>query len=181
MAMSYSYGLQAKVFDRMTALEQQLPQAVSALPDFSNPAAAARAWAEQFEQREQLKLENQAQTAALALAAPKVEYVDRYVAADTGSMGVREVAKVLGAKMNAFTGFLLAHFMHRTTPHGPLTPNAEHIHNGRFQAKTGIAEHTNSAHAYVHYKFTAKGVAWISGEWGKHQAKLAKKQETRHG
>lgn len=43
MAMSYSYELQAKVFDRMTALESQ--QAL-ALPDFSDPVAAARAWAD---------------------------------------------------------------------------------------------------------------------------------------
>ena len=48
MAMSYSYDLQAKVYDRMTALEAQQ---VSALPNFSNPAEAARAWAEQYEAR----------------------------------------------------------------------------------------------------------------------------------
>lgn len=145
---------------------------------------ALRLAAEALERSEQLELANQAQAKALELAAPKVDYVDRYVAADTGSMGVREVAKVLGAKMNAFTGFLLAHFMHRTTPNGPLTPNAEHIHNGRFKAKTGIAEHLNSAHAYVHYKFTAKGVAWISGEWDKHQAEKgagAGAKEVDHG
>lgn len=35
MAMSYSYELQARVFDRMTALEEQ--QKAPALPNFSNP------------------------------------------------------------------------------------------------------------------------------------------------
>ena len=49
MAMSYSYDLQAKVYDRMTALEDQ--QKLIALPNFSNPAEAARAWAEQYEAR----------------------------------------------------------------------------------------------------------------------------------
>lgn len=49
MAMSYSYDLQAKVYDRMTALEEQ--QKPIALPNFSNPAEAARAWAEQYEAR----------------------------------------------------------------------------------------------------------------------------------
>jgi hypothetical protein len=49
MAMSYSYELQAKVFDRMTALEEQ--QKPITLPNFSNPADAARAWAEQYEAR----------------------------------------------------------------------------------------------------------------------------------
>src|SRR5574337_115932 len=51
MAMSYSYEIQAKVFDRMTALEEKLARPAGAvmLPDFTNPALAARAWAEQYE------------------------------------------------------------------------------------------------------------------------------------
>ena len=51
MAMSYSYELQACVFDRMTALEEQAKG--PALPDFSNPVVAARAWAEQLEKRQE--------------------------------------------------------------------------------------------------------------------------------
>lgn len=49
MAMSYSYELQAKVFDRMTELEQQ--NKPLAVPNFANPAEAARAWADQYEAR----------------------------------------------------------------------------------------------------------------------------------
>lgn len=56
----------------------------------------------------------------------------------------------------------------------PLTPSAEHIHNGRFEAKTGSAEHGETSHAYVHYKFTPKGVEWVAGLWGQHKAWLAK-------
>lgn len=48
MAMSYSYDLQAKVFDRMTALESA---ATPAIPNFANPADAARAWAAEYEAR----------------------------------------------------------------------------------------------------------------------------------
>lgn len=54
MAMSYSYELQAKVFDRMTALEAR---PALALPDFSNPAAAARAWADAIEATQALAIE----------------------------------------------------------------------------------------------------------------------------
>lgn len=46
MAMSYSYAIQAKVFDRMTELEEQ---SAASVPDFSNPAIAARAWADEYE------------------------------------------------------------------------------------------------------------------------------------
>ena len=47
MAMSYSYELQAAVYDRMTALEER-----NRIPNFANPAIAARAWAEQYERRQ---------------------------------------------------------------------------------------------------------------------------------
>lgn len=56
---------------------------VAALPDFSNPAAAARAWAEQFEERQRLALENKAQAEALDEAAPKVDFHD--AVADTSN------------------------------------------------------------------------------------------------
>lgn len=48
MAMSYSYEIQAVVFDRMTALENQLIKPVITLPDFNDPAEAAIAWATQY-------------------------------------------------------------------------------------------------------------------------------------
>lgn len=118
---------------------------------------------------EQARIEAEAR---LALVAPKAEFVDRYVLPSTGSMGVREVCKLLGAKLNAFTDFLLTRgLMYRTTPQGPLTPRAEHMHNGRFEAKTGTAEHGETSHAFVHYKFTAKGVEWIAGLWCQHQVR----------
>ena len=122
--------------------------------------------------------ENKRTAAELALAAPKAEFVDRYVQPGTGSMGLRQVCKVLGAKQNEFTDFLLQRgLMYRTTPQGPLTPRAEHMHSGRFEAKTGTAEHGETSHAYVHYKFSPKGVTWIAGLWGQHKAKLACMEE----
>jgi len=108
----------------------------------------------------------------LAIAAPKAEFVDKYVTADTGSLGLRQVCKLLNAKQNEFTAFLLdRRFMYRTTPNSPLQPRADHMHSGRFEAKTGVAEHAESSHAFVHYKFTAKGFEWIAAEWAKHKAR----------
>lgn len=106
----------------------------------------------------------------LAIAAPKVEFVDSYVQAKSGSMGLREVCKVLRAKEPEFVSFLLERgFMYRTTPESPLTPKADHIHNERFEAKTGMSR--DNGHVFVQYKFTPKGVNWIAGEWGKNQVR----------
>ncbi|MCK3654256.1 antirepressor [Pasteurellaceae bacterium Macca] len=51
----------ARLVDRWQELESQQKPTVL-LPDFTNPAEAARAWAEQFEQKQALQLENQQQS-----------------------------------------------------------------------------------------------------------------------
>lgn len=59
-----------------------------ALPDFSNPAIAARAWAEQYEK-------NQALQAQILLEAPKVQAAEDFLKSD-GDHIIRKVAKALG-------------------------------------------------------------------------------------
>lgn len=53
MAMSYSYELQAQVFDRMTAMEEALKKPVITLPNFADPAEAAIAWANEYKAKQQ--------------------------------------------------------------------------------------------------------------------------------
>lgn len=107
---------------------------------------------------------NEEQAAKLAEAAPKVEYVDRYVEATSGSKGFRQVCKLLGAKEPEFRQFLSdKKIMYRLG--GEWMPFAYHVEAGRFEVKTGVA----NDHAYNTAKFTAKGVTWVAGEWAKHQ------------
>jgi phage antirepressor YoqD-like protein len=129
-----------------------------ALPNFSNPADAARAWADQFESR--LIAEE-----ALAIAAPKAEFVDRYVAAD-GSMSFRQVAKLLSANERKFRQMLLDQGVMYYLG-GVLTPKAAHIDAGRFEVKTGTSE--RNQHAFTQARFTAKGVQWVAGLWAASQ------------
>lgn len=56
MAMSYSYELQAVVYDRMTALEAKAVQTFS-LPNFTDPAEAAVAWAAEYKAKQQAIVE----------------------------------------------------------------------------------------------------------------------------
>ena len=154
MAMSYSYELQAKVFDRMTELEaQQTPKV---------PQTYAQALLEAG--RLAQLAEEQAQQ--LALAAPKVAFVDKYVQA-TGLFTFREVAKLLKANEARFREFLLAQkIMYRLGVGGDLTAYQNHADAGRLEVKTNTAK---NGHSYKRTMFTTKGVHWVAGQWSKHQ------------
>lgn len=75
----------ARLVDRWQELEAAL--AKPALPDFSNPAAAARAWADEYEQRLTLQAKVEAD-------APKVEFYDD-ITGSNDTIDIGTVAKVL--------------------------------------------------------------------------------------
>lgn len=88
----------ARLVDRWQELEAQF--AAPALPDFSNPAEAARAWAAQYEQRAALE-------AKVAEDAPKVEFYHDVTGSDS-VIDMATVAKVLnrGIGRNRLFAFL---------------------------------------------------------------------------
>jgi len=157
LLLGYDVVARMKVVKRWQELEAQAAPAVP-----RTMSQALRLAAEQAEQIEQ-------QQAALALAAPKAEYVDRYVAAN-GAKGFRQVAKLLGANEHAFRAWLQDEkIMYRLG--GEWTAHQCHIDAGRFVVKTGVAQ--ANEHAFNATKFTPKGVNWVAGLWGQHQARLA--------
>ena len=153
LLLGYDVAARMRVIKRWQELEfKQGP----ALPQ--TMAQALRLAAEQAEHIE-------VQEAQLREAAPKVEYVDRYVAAN-GAQGFRQVAKLLNANEPEFGLFLQEKkIMYRLG--GEWTAHQNHIEAGRFVVKTGVA--TRNEHAFSTTKFTPKGVEWIAGEWAKHQ------------
>lgn len=115
-----------------------------------------------------LALELEQAEAQLAIAAPKAEFVDRYVDA-TGTYGFRQVAKMLSVKENWFSDFLIEKgIMYRLS--GRLTAHSGHIDAGRFVPRTGVAKND---HSFTECRFTAKGVEWVAGEIAKHKAVAA--------
>ncbi|AVF34864.1 phage antirepressor KilAC domain-containing protein [Rahnella sikkimica] len=147
----------AAVVDRWQELElkNQLPQS---LPDALRLAA-------------DLAEEKQALESQLALAAPKVDFVDQYVIAK-GSMGFRSVCKLLKAKEPEFRLFLIDEkIIYRQD--GQFTPYSTHTAAGRFEMKTGT--NPNNQHAFRQARFTPKGIQWVAGLWAEH---LRKKQES---
>lgn len=164
LLLGYDVVARMKVVKRWQELEAQAAPVVPVVVP-RTLSQALRLAAEQAEQIEE-------QQAALAIAAPKAEFVDRYVEADSGAKGFRQVAKLLKANEHEFRAWLQDQkVMYRLG--GEWTAYQNHIDAGRFVVKTGVA--ANSEHAFNTTKFTPKGVQWIAGEWAKHQ--VAARQE----
>ncbi|WP_312456991.1 phage antirepressor KilAC domain-containing protein [Pseudescherichia sp.] len=148
-----SPGFTAAALDRWQERENK-----TALPDFTNPAAAARAWAEQYEQRQRAEQQ-------LALSVPKAEFFDRFVEVQD-SLGFRQLCKMLKVKEPEFRQFLLErNIMYRVN--GTLTPQLHHQQAGYFTLRSGVGE---NQHTFSQARFTAKGVKWVAGLWAGHIA-----------
>lgn len=98
MAMSYSYDLQAKVFDKMTELEGNL-----LAPKFTIPAS----YSEALRFAADIQDQKDKADAALAIAAPKADAFDR-ISASPDTLTVTEASKVLGVKRKDLTARLHA-------------------------------------------------------------------------
>ena len=155
LVAGYSTELRFRIVKRWRELEEaQKPVELSRLEILQMALESERA-----------RIEVEAQ---LAIAAPKAEFVDRYVDA-TGTYGFRQVAKMLSVKENWFSDFLIEKgIMYRLS--GRLTAHSGHIYAGRFVPRAGVAKND---HAYTECRFTAKGVEWVAGEIAKHKAVAA--------
>lgn len=103
------------------------------------------------------------QAKQLELAAPKVAFVDKYVTADSGSKGFRQVAKLLNANEKDFRAFLSdSKIMYKLG--GEWMPYQCHADAGRFEVKGGVADND---HVYNSALFTPKGINWIAGLWAR--------------
>ena len=142
----------ARLVDRWQELEnQQKPTAL--LPDFTNPAESARAWAEEYEKRQ--IAEQQA-----ALMKPKAAFVDHYVEVGT-SKSLREVAKILNMPERAMIARLVEDkYLYRQA--GNLLPYQTAHARDLFTVKTGTAEH---GHNFIQTRVTSKGIEFIASRY----------------
>lgn len=149
MAMSYSYELQAKVFDRMTELEsssaipQTLPEALRLAADLAEQRAAA--------------------VAALAIAAPKAEALDRLADAD-GTMNLTVAAKALQVNpKRLFTWLREKRWIYRRPGGTGNVAYQDKIQAGHLTHKiTTVQREDGSDKIVEQVLITAKGLACLS-------------------
>ena len=108
------------------------------------------------------------QSQQLAIAAPKSEFVDRYVES-TGLKGFRQTAKLLGVNEARFREFLIVkRVMYRLG--GEWQAYQNHVDAGRFDVRTGASD---GGHVFNQAKFTPKGVNWVAGAWAQYILQVA--------
>lgn len=153
-----------RLVDRWQELENQVSAnspVMPALPNFTNPADAAIAWAEQYKAKE-------AAQAQIKELKPKAAALDALSHAK-GSLGIRETAKAVGIPEREFvtrclgkTKPISSRFLYRDDK-GRLNAHAHRIKQGFMTQKlSSYADKDGHDFATVQVKFTAAGVAHIA-------------------
>lgn len=158
MAMSYSYDLQAKVFDHMTELEEQLAKPQHVIPQ--TLPEALRLAADLAEQR------NAAQ-AALAIAAPKAEALDRIADAE-GAVNPTVAAKTLQVQPKKLFDWLREHrWIYRRPGGSSNVAYQDKIQAGYLTHKITTVERPDGTEKVVEQVLvTGKGLSKLSQVFG---------------
>ncbi|HAZ3648526.1 TPA: phage antirepressor Ant [Escherichia coli] len=125
----------------------------SALPDFTNPAEAARAWANEYEQK--VKLEQQ-----LAIAAPKVEFADRV--GEASGILIGNYAKVVGIGPNKLFAWMRDHKILIASGSRRNVPMQEYMDRGYFTVKETAVNTNHGIQISFTTKITGRGQQWLT-------------------
>ena len=141
------------IVDRWIELEQQAARA--RLPDFTNPVAAARAWADEFEQK-QIAMQK------LAIAEPKALVYDTIVERDT-LLNATQVGSKIGLTAQKLNKLLSVANVYDKRIKRSKTFSSWFV-------EKGLGEMKQTASGYPQALFTTKGEAWVVENFGIEEA-----------
>ncbi|WP_017998190.1 phage antirepressor KilAC domain-containing protein [Paracoccus sp. N5] len=164
----------ARVVDRWQELEEEKKAGTLALPDFTNPAEAARAWADQVEAVQLLEREQQENRALLAAQAPTVE-AHKILAATPGSLSLTEAAKCLGAAPRKFTDWLRrSGWIYRSRGRSERwVPHADKVTAGLMEDVPRSVGPSLGGFVTAQARVTAKGITKLAERLAKQRGKSA--------
>ncbi len=156
MAMSYSYELQAQIFDRMTAMEDALKAKNSF--DITNPAHLLQA----IEIQAKLNIELSEKVAVLT---PKAEALET-IADTSNTYCLRECAKTIGIKESELIQLLInKKWIYRDSDR-KLQPHAQYVLNKVFTNRTSpviVNRNDGKERVFLYMRVTAFGLTRITG------------------
>lgn len=106
LASGYDALLREKIINRWEELEYQVRKNEIVMPNFSNPAEAARAWADQYEKTLALEASNKALEEKNEILTPKGEYFDDLVERNLLT-NFTDTAKQLNMKRKTLIEYLI--------------------------------------------------------------------------
>lgn len=147
----YNVRLRAAVIRRWTELEQQ-----NVLPDFTDPPAAAMAWAEQYRLKQQAEQQ-------IAQLIPKAEALDR-ITNTADLFGIREACNALKISQTQLTTMLIERKWAFRTPKGKLQGYANRTKQGVLTHIVTQPKPDNQGveHVYQQLKITSKGITVLA-------------------
>lgn len=165
MAMSYSYELQAQVFDRMTAMEDALKKPALNLDDPAFLRQALLGYTEKVIELEQ----------KIQVLEPKSKALDT-IANTEGTYTIRETAKTIGIGERKLVQLLLDKKWVFRENDGRLQPYAEKTTAGIFINRPSPVitnKNTGEERVHLHMRVTAFGLTRITGLVNKTQRGVA--------
>lgn len=160
----YSIKLRHAVLNRLRELEQQIAQSYPVLPNFTDPAEAARAWAEQFEAKKLAEKQ-------IAVLTPKAEALET-IADTSNTYCLRECAKTIGIKESELIQLLIdKKWVYRDPPKTPgrsgkIQPHAQFVTNKVFINRISPVitnQYTGQEMVHTNMRVTAFGLTRITG------------------
>lgn len=164
LVTGYSIVLRNRVIKRWKELENQSQSNAIALPNFTDPAEAARAWAEQFEAKQLAEKQ-------IAVLAPKAEALET-IANTENTYCLRQCAKTICIRESDLIQLLIdKKWIYREpskTPgkSGKLQPHAQYVTNKVFINRISPVitnQYTGQEMVHTHMRVTAFGLTRITG------------------